>query len=215
MLCGERLHAMPAEDSAPRESRAGSGQLLVDRFAVWVGFGADQQQQQQEADREGEAAKATAGSDVGGTGPPLAEAVLVVPKLFGASERRHLLAGEPSESSADRGAGTSDRNRPPPAPPPTKPLPPAVVSAQRAAVPAAEGGVRFDGTYSESGRSTESSVDSFESADGLLCPDGAGGALGFADAEAFTAVETAEAEGAGEFMSIRLGEGSAEGEAVI
>lgn len=215
---------MPAEESTPLESlqqnRAGSGKLLVDRldrFAVWVGFGSDQQHQQ-ELDRESEAAKAGAGtSDVGGGAvAPSAEAVVVVPKVFEASERRHLLAEDSCESSADRGAGTSDRNRRPPTPTPVPPQPPAVAAAA-AAVPATEDGPRFDGTYSESVRSAaESSVDSFESADGLLFPDGSAGDLGlFADTEeAFSAVEVETAgaeEGAGEFMSIRLGEGSTEG----
>lgn len=219
---------MPAEESAPLESRQQSraGSLLVDRFAVWVGFGADQAQQphqlqpqRQQLDGESEAAKAGAGNSSfgGGAVPPSVEAVVVVPKLFESSERRLLLAKDSSESSADCGAGTSDRNRRQPTPTPAAPpQPPSAVSAQRAAAAAAavaatEGGLRFDGTYSESVRSTESSVDSFESADGLLFPDSSGD-VGFADAEAFSPVETVEAEEAREFMSIRLGEGSTEGE---
>eukprot|EP00752_Nemacystus_decipiens_P009452 g8451.t1 len=192
---------MPAEEPVPLEdrhqkSRPGPGQPLADRFAVWVGFGLEHQQRQESGRYKG-TATAGAGDGVGrGAVAPSAEAVLVVPKLFEASERRHLLAEDSSESSADRGAS---------------PQPPAVASAQRAAaaVPAANDDLRFKGTYAESVRSAESSVDSFESADGLLFPDGAG-ALGFADAEAFSAAGTAEAEEVGEFMSIRLGEGSAE-----
>lgn len=39
---------MPAEPGPGVESRAGSGQLLADRLAAWVGFGADLEQQQQQ-----------------------------------------------------------------------------------------------------------------------------------------------------------------------
>lgn len=189
---------MPAEQLLSLESHAGSGQLLVDRLAVWVGFSSDQQQQQQQhgLDKEGEAPKAGTGINGGGRASPLlAEAVVAAPKLFEASE-------DSSESSADLAAGTSGRSRPRPAPTPTSP--PQVVDN----APAAEDGLRFGGAYLESGLSAESSADSFESADGLLFSE----TEAFAAAEKAAAAEAAEAE---EFMLIRLEEGSAEGEAVV